>query len=70
MTIIELLNEISKGEQVPIRIIFRGVEWRYNKYISDYGSSYNNYYKGLFEDLFRVESARNFLNEPVEIIGD
>lgn len=44
--------------------------WTFNKYISDYGTSCNNEDKCLFEDLFSYEMARNFLNEPVEIIGD
>lgn len=64
--IIDLLNKIANGKEVPYRII-------YGKYVYVFNSEDGEFYsevgeKALFEDLFSF--SINFLNDEVEIIEE
>ncbi len=60
--IIDLLNKIANGEEVPKKIKWCIDEWQYNN-----GASKN--YFNDYEDLFSVIDGSN-LNDKVEIIED
>ena len=62
MKIIDLLNKIAKGEEVPLKIKWNGDEWNYSN-----GASKN--YFNDYEDLFSVIDGSN-LNDEVEIIEE
>lgn len=62
MKVIDLLNKIAKGEEVPEKIKWGNDEWKYSN-----GAS-KNYYTD-YEDLFSVIDGSN-LNDEVEIIED
>ena len=63
MTVIQLLNKIANGEEVPKRIMYRGVEWVYND---------RQYYRVDGEQLRNIWSGYNFniLDDEVEIIEE
>ena len=62
ITVIQLLNKIAKGEEVPEKIKWSIDEWKYSN-----GASKN--YFNDYEDLFSVIDGSN-LNDEVEIIED
>jgi hypothetical protein len=62
MKVIDLLNKIAKGEEVPKKI-----KWNDDVWIYSYGPS-KSYYTD-YEDLFSVIDGSN-LNDEVEIIGE
>ena len=62
MKLIELLNKIAKGEEVPEKIKWGNDEWKYSN-----GAS-KNYYTD-YEDLFSAIDGSN-LNDELEIIED
>jgi predicted transcriptional regulator len=62
MKVIDLLNKIANGEEVPKKIKWGIDEWQYNN-----GASKN--YFNDYEDLFSVIDGSN-LNDKVEIIED
>ena len=61
--IIDLLNMISNGEEVPERIMHNGIEWKYKD---------RQYYRVDEEHKRNIWSGYNFniLNDEVEIIED
>lgn len=65
MKIIDLLNKIAKGEEVPKRIKLDNYEFQYNKTYEQY---YNKYATNLLEHI----SDYNYsgLNDEVEIIEE
>ena len=65
MKIIDLLNKIAIGEEVPKKIIYENVTLEYDEKHEDY---YTCYDRGLFEYLFKC--CLNFLNDEVEIIEE
>ena len=62
MKVIDLLNKIAKGEEVPKKINWHDDEWEYSN-----GES-KNYFTD-YEDLFTAIDGSN-LNDEVEIIGE
>lgn len=62
MKIIDLLNKIAKGEEVPNKIKWNDDEWVYND-----GASKN--YFNDYEDLFSAIDGSN-LNDEVEIVEE
>ena len=64
--IIDLLNKIANGEQVPEKIKYENKIWEYDANSNDY--------KGediwLFEKLFDYIKTIEFINDKVEIIED
>ena len=70
--IIDLLNKIAKGEEVPKKIWLRRI-WRvpmtYSEEAKDYYCTNNP--NGIFEDYFKSYNKEDFnLNEEVEIIEE
>lgn len=65
-TIIELLNKLSKGEEVPKTIIFRGEQYWFFEGNYAYANE-NNCERWLFDDLFEI---LDILNDHVEIIEE
>lgn len=65
MRVIDLLNKIANGEEVPKKIIYKNVTLEYDEKSEDY---YPCYDRGLFEYLFKC--CANFLNDEVEIIEE
>ena len=68
--VIDLLNMISKGEEVPKKIKWENIIYAYSEYDKDY-LEYpfsNEEYKGLFD--MRDNILTQFLNDEVEIIEE
>ena len=63
MKVIDILDRIANGEEVPKRIMYRGVEWVYND---------RQYYRVDGEHLRNIWSGYNFniLDDEVEIIEE
>lgn len=66
ITIIELLNRIAKGEELPKQVGYVHTVYTYDEKVQDYKDS-ENYY--LF-DLIDSNRLKTFLNEKVEILED
>lgn len=65
--IIDLLNMISKGEEVPKKIRFNNIEW--NKVYGEKNVCYINEYDSDFFLYFFRKNLDFTLNDEVEIIG-
>lgn len=68
--IIDLLNKIANGEEVPKKIKWENIIYAYSEYDKDY-LEYpfsNEEYKGLFD--MRDSILTQFLNDKVEIIEE
>ena len=69
MKVIDLLNKIAKGEEIPSKVIWRGVEFKhiieedYEDYINDIDCS-------LFRHDDDIYKVTNMLNDEVKIIED
>ena len=63
MKVIDILDRIANGEEVPKRIMYRGVEWVYND---------RQYYRVDGKHLRNIWSGYNFniLDDEVEIIEE
>ena len=66
MKIIDLLNKIANGEEVPKEIRYRGCLFAFDNEMQDY---YCERYGNLFEYLISEEKTSAFLNNKVEIVG-
>lgn len=64
---IDLLNKIANGEEVPKKIRFRDDIWKFDKCVKDYMNEDNNEY--LFDNIFGIETEK-VLNYEVEIIEE
>ena len=64
MKIIDLLNKIANGEEIPKKIKYEGDIYIYNYDMEDYISDYGNY--GFFE----TSSINRILKNEVEIIEE
>ena len=61
MKIIELLNMIVKGEEVPKKIKYAGIIWEYDNTTKDY----------IADDMFLIYRMNSFaLNKSFEIIEE
>ena len=65
--IIDLLNKIANGEEVPKRIIYNNVEYTYEYDVQDYWKEEHNY---LFEKLFCENGTKIALEIEVEILDE
>ena len=63
--IIDLLNKIANGEEVPKKIKYNNIELEYDEKDEDYYSYYGG---GLFE--YKFGNCKNFLNDEAEIIEE
>ena len=68
MKIIDLLNKIANGEEVPKRIMYNEVVWEYEKHLIDYRSTDNA--ELLFSDEIVPYWVITHLNTEVEILDD
>lgn len=66
MKVIDLLNKIANGEEVPKEIRYRGCLFAFDNETQDY---YCERYGNLFEYLINEERTSAFLNNKVEIVG-
>lgn len=66
MKIIDLLNAIANGKDVPKKIKYRDKIWKYNSKFQDYMNENDVY---LFVNIFEIEIERA-LNHEVEIIEE
>ena len=68
--VIDLLNMISKGEEVPKKIKWENIIYAYSEYDKDYLECpfSDEEYKGLFD--MRDNILTQFLNDEVEIIEE
>lgn len=66
ITLIELMNKLSRGEEVPKRIKYGITIWKYEKEYNDYhNSSFRNPYCFLLKSI-----DPNHFNDKVQIIED
>lgn len=64
MTVIQLLNKIANGEEVPKIIKYKNVIWYFNK-------KYKTYFMNNTEiELFYIEKITERLNDEIEIIEE
>ena len=70
MKVIDLLNKIANGEEVPENIVFQGEQYGLEKaggvYNYCYGDEYNNT-RWLFDDRY---DTTTILNKEVEILDE
>ena len=67
MKVIELLNKIANGEEVPKKIEYNTLLWNYCNDVGDYSDT--EWY--LFKDIMtEVDNNVEFLNNEVEIIEE
>jgi hypothetical protein len=66
MKVIDLLNKIANGEEVPEKIKWRDKIWKYDIYMQDYTEKNNV----LFEYGFNTHRTYDFLTDEVEIIEE
>ncbi len=64
MKVIDLLNKIANGEEVPKKINYEGISYTYDDYTTDYKRTIG---KDLFTYLFTEYRTETFLNNEVEI---
>ena len=68
MKIIDLLNKIANGEEVPKIIIYRDTSYIYNSSVGDYNPDLG---EPLFAKLYSKEKTELFINdEVIEIIEE
>jgi len=66
MKVIDLLNKIANGEELPKKIKYDGYEWIFCKEFNDYKKEYDEYTDWLFEEYNLI----NCLNDEIEIIEE
>ena len=64
MKIIDLLNKIANGEEVPKKIKYKNIIWHFNKKDKTY------YMNNTEIELFYIEKLAEKLNDEVEIIEE
>ena len=64
--VIDLLNKIAKGEEVPKKIKYNKKVYEYDKEQSDFSHFNINYYEYFLDDINTIEQ----LNAEVEIIEE
>lgn len=70
ITIIQLLNKIANGEEVPTKIKYEGDILKYDKIIQDYIGVSKTGSGSFFNYLFVNHQTSFFINNKVEIIED
>ena len=68
MKVIDLLNKIANGEEVPKKIMYGNIIWKYDLTKRDYRSQYNA--ELFFYDELDNRWIINHLNTEVEIIEE
>ena len=73
MKIIDLLNKIANGEEVPIEIEFNNTRYIFNNYCNQYyekekGTYFSN--KLTFENSIELKFYGDYLNDEVKIIEE
>ena len=66
MKVIDLLNKIAKGEEVPKKIDYNKKVYEYDKEQSDFCHFSINYYEYFLDDINTIEQ----LNDEVEIMKE
>ena len=68
MKIIDLLNKIANGEEIPKKIKYDGIEYKITKIMLEDNKYWENYINEDMECLFPINT--NYLNDEVEIIEE
>jgi len=68
MTVIQLLNKIANGEELPKKIKWKDRTYKYVNEYKDY--SYDNAYCFFEDDLLKTRRLLKHLNDEVEIIEE
>ena len=68
--IIDLLNKIANGEEVPKKIIYRNNLFEYIRSLNDYQPDDIKKYHGNYLLHYLFEEEVNFLNDEVEILDE
>lgn len=68
ITIIELLNKISRGKELPKRIKYENSIYEYQPDIQDYEKITNSYNNSLLAEIFQNECGIDALNSKAEIL--
>ena len=64
MKVIDLLNKIAKGEEVPKKVMYKNEIWEYYKDLEDYTRA------GKPNTLFTMYYIHKILNNEIEIIEE
>lgn len=64
--IIELLNKIANGEEIPKKIKYSNKIWK----LEEHNGDYKNEDTYLFEYLFKYFNTKSFINNKAEIIEE
>ena len=67
MKVIDLLNKIANGEEVPKQIKARGVIWEFDKKYNDYHNDEEWFFISGFDEF---KNSKEFLELKVEIIEE
>ena len=68
MKIIDLLNKIANGEEVPKKIMYKDKIYKFDCDDGDYFNNENSEF--LFADLFERCWTQDFINDTVEILEE
>jgi len=68
MKIIDMLNKIANGEELPKKIKYDGIEFKITKVMLADNKYYKNYINEDMECLFPINT--NYLNDEIEIIEE
>ena len=68
MKIIDLLNKIANGEEVPKKIKYDGQEYKITKILLEDNNYYFNYINEDMECIFPINT--NHLNDEIEILEE
>ena len=75
MKVIDLINKVANGEEVPEKIIYEGEIYTFREDLNDYENEYPDFeegidkYKYLFEDPYGKD-YKEFFNDSVKIIEE
>lgn len=71
MKVIDLLNKINNGEEVPEKIKFNGIEFEYDKRQEEYNhKKENGYYETLLYVVMNTHFISSLLRAEVEVIEE
>ena len=67
MKVIDLLNMISKGEELPNKIKYEGITWKLNKMNNTYDDGTRCFFEDYIDKNYVITDV---LNDEVEVIED
>ena len=71
MKVIDILNKINNGEEVPEKIRFNDIEFEYDKEQGEYSHETDDgYFETLLYDVLDTHFINNLLRAEVEVIEE